>query len=382
MIQILSYIGCPFSAAYVRSLLREEGDGEGPIHVRVESLGGSLLDALQMREDFRLSVRPVHVHFTGFSASAATILATGAAHISMSPSALILVHQCMGPVTEVGLMNKEEISEAIEGLRKHQDDLQTMDRLVASIYALRAGEGHTAEEMHRAMQDARWLSAEEALSLGLIDEIADIPEPLRSSAQAAEGGGKGDGPEASIRSQVVALGLPLPECLEAKGGAAPQAAAGQDVKPAAPGVISSIIASLKRAIRPGAHVADGVGTSSTENVETSTPAAQTSTTITPTENNIQLNPTKMKPTPQILALLAVTELAPTAEGTVSLSVAQIEALEDAICHLQTELQDARQSLAKADGDTTAEVCPSAQEEAEVLPGTEAMSFFNAFNEII
>lgn len=371
MIQILSYIGCPFSADYVRQLLREEADGKGgePIHVRVESLGGSLLDALQIREDFRLSARPVHVHFTGFSASAATILATGAARISMSPSALILVHQCMGPVTEVGLMNKEEISEAIEGLRKHQGDLQKMDRLVASIYAQRAGEGHTAEEMHRAMQDARWLSAEEALSLGLVDEIADLPEPRRSN----EGGSQRA--QAALRSQFVALGLPLPQCMTDKGAdgaAAPLASYESQGEAEAPGgVLSSIIASLKRAIRPGAH--EAAEDAAAEHSATNQP---------PIINQPPKSTHLMKPTPQILALLSVESLAVREDGTVALSVAQMEAMEDALCHLQTELHDARQALAKADGATTQEPLPSAQTEDKALPGAEAMSFFNAFNEII
>ena len=359
MIQILSYIGYPFSAAYVRSLLREEGEGTEPIHVRVESLGGSLLDALQIREDFRLSQRPVHVHFTGFSASAATILATGAAHISMSPSALILVHQCMGPVTEVGLMNKEEISDAIKGLQKHQDDLQTMDRLVASIYAFRAGEGHSPEAMHKAMKEARWLTAEEALSLGLIDEIADIPAPQREPGPAADEGAH-SGLSASVRSQFVALGLPIPECAESAPAASP-------------GVLSSIIASLKRAINPASHESEATAGKPTAAVEPST------TLISETPKQTLT----MKPTPQILALLAVESLPEaTAEGTISLAVAQVEALEDAIAHLQADLQDARQSLAKADGAETSDTLPSAQTEDDVLPGTEAMNFFNAFNEII
>lgn len=369
MIQILSYIGYPFSASYVRSLLREEGEGEGPIHVRVESLGGSLLDAMQIREDFRLSARPVHVHFTGFSASAATILATGAAHISMSPSALILVHQCMGPVTEYGYMNKEEISEVIRSLKDHQADLQTMDRLVASVYAQRAGEGHTPEEMHRAMQDARWLSAEEALSLGLVDEIADLPEPKRKAGDV-----QGSGLSASMKAQFVALGLPQCPMVNAS-------AAQEDVKKT-PGVLSSIISSLKRAVMPAADGAER----GAEGKAAASSAASVENAFSKLENHTSnSNPNPMKPTPQILSLLAVAALPEaTAEGTIALSVAQIEAIEDALSHLQCELQDARQALAKADGDTTsaAATLPSAQEEQEALPGTEAMNFFNAFNEII
>lgn len=379
MINLLSYIGYPFSARYVRQLLHEEANADAttdaPIHVRVESLGGSLLDALQIREDFRLSERPVHVHYTGCSASAATILATGAAHITMSPTALILVHQCMNPVTQYGLMNKEEIAQAIHDLKDSQTDLQTMDRLVSSIYALRAGQGHTPEEMHQAMQAARWLTADEALALGLIDEIADIPAPQRDAPSPASAAP--DALSASLHAQFVALGLP--PCPQATTAAAQQdptpattpAAAQQAPDPAAatPSVLSQIIASLKRAIHP----------------QTTTPTNQS----TPNPKPKPQTPTPMTPTPSLLALLSLDALTLTESGTIELTQDQITALEAAIARLEADLQSAKADLhaaqtdlAQADGDTTSDVHPSAQATQDQLPGTDAMNFYNTFNDII
>ena len=362
MINLLSYIGYPFSARYVRQLLHEEAAAtttDAPIHVRVESLGGSLLDALQIREDFRLSERPVHVHYTGCSASAATILATGAAHITMSPTALILVHQCMNPVTQYGLMNKEEIAQAIHALKDSQTDLQTMDRLVSSIYALRAGQGHTPDEMHQAMQAARWLTADEALSLGLIDEIADIPAPQREDP-ATPSAASPDALSASLHAQFVALGLPpcpqatTPDALAAQQAPTPAAAT--------PSVLSQIIASLKRAIHP----------------PTTTPTNQS----TPNPKPKPQTPTPMTPTPSLLALLSLDALTLTESGTIELTQDQITALEAAIARLEADLQSAKADLAQADGDTTTDVHPSAQATQDQLPGTDAMNFYNTFNDII
>lgn len=387
MINLLSYIGFPFSARYVRQLLHEEAaapdaPSDAPIHVRVESLGGSLLDALQIREDFRLSERPVHVHYTGCSASAATILATGAAHITMSPTALILVHQCMNPVTQYGLMNKEEIAQAIHALKDTSADLQTMDRLVSSIYAQRAGQDHTPEEMHQAMQAARWLTADEALALGLIDEIADIPAPQREDP-ATPSAASPDALSASLHAQFVALGLPpcpqttqepatasAQETPAAQETTTPSAASAQAPSPTAstPSVLSQLIASLKRAIHP----------------QTTTPTNQSTPNPQPNQP-----PTPMTPTPSLLALLSLDALTPTESGTIELTQDQIVALEDAIAHLQADLQSARADLqaaradlAQADGDTTTDVHPSAQATQDQLPGTDAMNFYNTFNDII
>ena len=90
----------------------------------------------------------------------------------------------------------------------------------------------------------------------------------------------------------------------------------------------------------------------------------------------------MTPTPSLLALLSLDALTLTENGTIELTQDQITALEAAIARLEADLQSAKADLAQADGDTTADVHPSAQATQDQLPGTDAMNFYNTFNDII
>lgn len=369
MFTIDSYIGFPFSPSYVKSLLQEEtadtaAPADAPICVRINSLGGSLQAALEIREQFLHSARPVHAHITGFTASAATILATGAARITMSPHALLLIHQCMLPAPEVlqdGLMNKDDIQAAISALLHSSDDLQQMDRLCASIYADRRP-GVAPERMLQLMHSARWLTAEEALKEGLIDEIREDPQ----SAEPA--------PVARISARCVALGLPpLPD--SAALDAAPA--------PPEPTLRENIIAAIRSIFHP--------------NPNTNTP-------YTPMNQKPLLIPA--------LAEIITSTPAALSDDTFSLPRADFQALNDAVLKLQTDLQaqakelhaaqatlkdtqatlkdtearlqDAQSQLAAADGDTTdAPLTPTAQADPSAdLPGTEAARFFNEFQSII
>ena len=68
-------IGWPISAQYVRSVL---ADYQGKhVDVYVNSFGGSVVDALDIRQQF-IDHGDVTCHIHGMTASAATLLATGA----------------------------------------------------------------------------------------------------------------------------------------------------------------------------------------------------------------------------------------------------------------------------------------------------------------
>ena len=191
-IYINSAIGWPFSADYVRDELAK--CKKKPCNVYISSLGGSVADALQIRQMF-LEHGQVEVHLHGFVASAATILAMGAAKVHMGGYALFLMHRCSNWVENWGQMNAEEIAAAIKGLEASKDALETIDQTVASIYAARCGK--KVEDVADWMMKAKWLTAEECLDRGLIDSICDNDKALDVN----------DG----VRGEILACGLPLPD---------------------------------------------------------------------------------------------------------------------------------------------------------------------------
>lgn len=197
-IYINADIGWPISYEYVRSELSKlEGQD---VNVYVSSLGGSLVHALKIRRLF-IDHGRVTCHLHGFVASAATILATGAARVLMGRHALYLAHLCSLPAEVVwGYHNAEEIARAIEELQDTKLDLDKIDSTVAGIYAARGSK--TAEEFHAIMAKGLWLNAEEVLALGLADELAE-DDSTTFAAASAQGGYS-----AALRSKIAAYGLP------------------------------------------------------------------------------------------------------------------------------------------------------------------------------
>lgn len=191
-IYINSTIGWPFSAEYVREELAKCKEKKCVVYL--SSLGGSVRDALQIRQLF-IEHGDVECHLHGFVASAATILAMGAKKVVMGEFALLLVHRCSDWVDTWGQMNAEEIERAIKDLESSKDALETIDRTIASIYAARTGKN--VEEVAEWMERAEWLTAQECLDRGLVDEICkdDCQQTMT----------------AALRGEFLACGLPLPK---------------------------------------------------------------------------------------------------------------------------------------------------------------------------
>ena len=170
-INIEGEIGGWITGDSVRKAMRPYGDNE--IKVRISSLGGSLSDGLDICTLFR-SHGKVKVYLNGFVASAATILAMGAQRIVMAPEAVMLVHNSSMILFNWERVNKEAIDKKKEELENLRKTLSTFDDLIASIYSARTGK--SVEEMAALMKEERWITAKEALEIGLIDEIDDYDE--------------------------------------------------------------------------------------------------------------------------------------------------------------------------------------------------------------
>ena len=167
------------SANYVLERLRELKGR--PVRVYVSSYGGNVADAFRIQQAFR-EHGDVTCYLVSFVASAATLLTLGAKRIVLDPSCLYLAHKCSYYIVEFGQMNEDDLREAIERLSKNAEDLVTIDRVAANLYAARSGK--TEEEMVAIMKEARWLSCDEVLRLGLADEVQTIVSADSQIAQA------------------------------------------------------------------------------------------------------------------------------------------------------------------------------------------------------
>lgn len=170
-----------FNADMVNYILDKHKDEE--VHVLIDSLGGYTADAVSISSLFKLHGN-VHVHFVGHNASAATIAAMGAKHISIDEDAAFLVHKCLSPIMEWAYMNADDLDEHIKKLEGIKKDNETIDSCVAGMYARRCKK--SKEELLSLMKVGGWLTPEQALEWGFVDEITrykeDKKEPLSAAA--------------------------------------------------------------------------------------------------------------------------------------------------------------------------------------------------------
>lgn len=210
-ISIEGTIGCPISDGSNESAVATYNEFKRKISdigasnarkvvVNIRSTGGDVNDALLIYEQLKSLKAKVVTQCYGYTASAATIIAQAASEglRRMSENALYLIHQSStsieGPT--------QKLAGGIELLRK-------TDERIAKIYS--DASGRPAEEFLTLMGEndgrGKWLSAEEALSAGLIDEIIGskpiqninkeelfgLPEPPQINDKMDNKDGKKDG---------------------------------------------------------------------------------------------------------------------------------------------------------------------------------------------
>ena len=163
--------GYDFDASYVDYIL-SKNQGK-PVDVLIDSLGGSLATALSIVASFREHGQ-VHVHYVGMNASAATIVSMGANHVTMDASAMYLVHKCSAEFIQWASLNADQLKDQIAHLEQMKTDLEKMDANVASLYAAKCKK--PASELLDLMRVGGWLTAQEALAWGFVDEITDSKE--------------------------------------------------------------------------------------------------------------------------------------------------------------------------------------------------------------
>lgn len=291
------YIGDWWSGTDKQSIRQKLASYKGKhVDVKISSLGGSLDDGLDIRQQF-LDHGDVTAFLHGFVASAATVIAMGAKKIVMGKYALFLVHQCSNYVFEWGQMNATELQELIDRLQKNKEDNEKIDMVLAAMYASRC-KNHTQEELLDLLKESKWLTAQEALDWGFVDEILDADEEAPELTNA-------------IAKKFNAAGLPL---------------TGLEIQPDRGGLLQSIFDSLK-AIKDMISPKDKLATCNED----------TSTIIVNMEKEFKT----------VASVLKVDTLA-SQDGSVTLTADQMQAIEDRLNALESQHSDDANTIAERD----------------------------------
>ena len=198
-LHLKGYVGSwDFDSDYVDYVLSNNEGKE--VSVLIDSPGGQLNTALSISSAFKRHGN-VHAHFVGMNASAATIASMGAKRITMDHSAMYLVHQCALPFCKIGSLNADDMSALMSGLLQAKTDLEKMDANVAAMYATRCKKEPNA--LLALMKQGGWLTAQEALDWGFVDELTEYEDeaaPVLTASMAAD---------------FTAYGIPLPNVAKA-----------------------------------------------------------------------------------------------------------------------------------------------------------------------
>lgn len=173
-INIDDYIGrWGYSKQYIRNQLA--GLKGKPVNVRISSLGGAVDDGLDIRQQF-IDHGDVTAYLYGLVASSATIAAQGAKKVCISKFAMFLVHKVSNWVDAWGQYNADQIQELIDQLKENKLENDKFDIVLANMYANRCKK--KVDEILDVLKEGRWLTAQEALDYGFVDEIIEDNEKI------------------------------------------------------------------------------------------------------------------------------------------------------------------------------------------------------------
>ena len=153
------------SSVIAQLLYLESVDSTKPIHLYINSPGGTVTDGLAIYDTIQYVKAPVYTVAMGLAASMGSLLlAAGAAgHRMALPNARVMIHQphggAQGQASDIAIQAKEI--------------LYTRNRL-NEIYVKHTGQ--PLDVIEQSMERDNFMSAQEALAFGLIDKVIEKKE--------------------------------------------------------------------------------------------------------------------------------------------------------------------------------------------------------------
>lgn len=145
-------------------LFLEAESPELPINMYINSPGGSVYDGLAVYDVMQYIKCPVHTYVTGMAASMGSFIAQAGepGHRYLLPRAITMIHQpsrgSQGKVSDMEI-------DLLEGLRIKKE--------MTELYVKHNSKGVSYERFVELMDRDKWLTAPQALELGLADQIVD-----------------------------------------------------------------------------------------------------------------------------------------------------------------------------------------------------------------
>jgi ATP-dependent protease ClpP protease subunit len=134
------------------------------VDLHIDSEGGDILDGFAIYNAIKAHEGHVTAHI-GLAASIASVIACAADKVCIAKNGYVMIHDGMTKATG----NPTD-------LRQEADVLEKFCNTIAQAYAdksAKTGKNKTAADFRAAMGKETWLTADEAMAWGLVDEIED-----------------------------------------------------------------------------------------------------------------------------------------------------------------------------------------------------------------
>lgn len=130
------------------------------INLYINSPGGSVFEAMAIIAMLQRHPAKIISHVDGVAASCASVIPMISEKVIMPANALMMIHHAMtgawGNATQ---------------LRKAADDVERISQSMCQYYLDKAGDKLDSETLNEMLKEDTWLTAEQALEIGLCDEI-------------------------------------------------------------------------------------------------------------------------------------------------------------------------------------------------------------------
>ena len=142
------------------------------INIYINSYGGSVFEGTAIYNQLRRNPAHKTVYIDGFACSVASVIAMAGDEIVMPRNALMMIHNMwMGAVG-----NSAE-------LRKAADDLDVINAAGRGAYLAKAGDKLPEAKLIEMMDAETWLTAEDCITYGLADRLADQDADMKNAAE-------------------------------------------------------------------------------------------------------------------------------------------------------------------------------------------------------
>ncbi len=208
----------------IRQALSDNPPGE-TLTVEINNAGGSMFAGFEMYSVLRGARCPTEAEIQSLAASAASVAMLGCERVKATPVAQVMIHNPALPASGDQHVHY-----------KTAEDLEKFAQSLLNAYELKCRGKRSREELATMLNAETWMTVQEAVEAGLVDEVIGGESIIPSQVMNAVGGG--------LRVLSGAGGLPSAAELREKKAAMESGSAPADDPPEGPGVQARLSASL------------------------------------------------------------------------------------------------------------------------------------------